>query len=977
MQLLRMGRSTGGHVCTLLAVCALLRFGDATALASPNLVANGDLEQPRQMAESRLSPTENEVIFEIAGESGFGRVVARGTDAARELQKGMQVGYIQVPGSPRGLVIDAREVEARANYEITVWFDLRGQIRPNRQYAYSVLCLPAEENKGIPSLQMIAPAIWADGKLIGSQVDLTWPESGGMTMESATKRGVVKTPDFRNQTGGQWLVLKLPQNFKDMLYIVRVSLRELNESLLAGEKPVMPTPTRYINVDDILEEDIAEALPRATEALQNTQSPDGFWQAGTVEESVQLTASILDVLARRGVDLTSRPMKKGLDWLAQQEVTSTAAIADRMIFLSRYGRESYRQTIAKDLMRLTNAQFDDGGWNDSAANDVQKDRKLFSTNAPTISACLALYEAHYAGFKADPRTWRKAAAYWRDAQARDGGYRATMDRYGGLGEATTIQNTAIGLTGLLITLDMAFADGATRCAQYLSNTEQRTAVERGMNWMEEYYDEYYKMLPTLDAQPNPFFNAGAMLSLSHLSGVRRFRDKDVFRTEAESVMRFYDPTSGLFAGSLAATSYALFYLNEGGAPIVFQRLILGSAPEFALSRDAAHLARYLIEKQKRPLNWSETDLDAKIEDWLKVPVLYVHAAGEQEVTAEQWRRMRDYCFNGGAIVFNVAEDNEAARAQIESGLKTAFPEYSLSELGEKDLFWGGANAKPADRMTAIPGIRTISNGLKHMVFVLPQDWSCRLNTFKLAEHPETFGFFDRLMTYTLDGELPRSAFLASTWDLPAKASSSARIARMEVGAVVPAYPDLVATLDRMMHLEYRLALEPVSAEDPAQDAPLLWISCAGPKPLTAAQQKAIRERIDGGTFVFVDVLSGNPNWAETMRSEILRIDDALRMRKLPASHPLLSGRLHETFGYDVRIAKLRLSLREEHAKLPRMDAYVIEKNGTEVGMFSTYDVGSGVGHVLFPECRGVMPHESRQVAANVLLYAMQRKLAAN
>lgn len=953
--------------------------------ASPNLVANGDLERPPQMAEGRLSPTENEVIFEIPGEAGFGRVIARGPDMGSSIKKSMRVGYVK--GTSPGLLIDTKDVDAKNPYEVTIWFDLLGQIRPNRRYAYSVFCLPAEDNSGVPDLEMIAPAIWADGKLMGSTIPLSWQvQSQRATYDDFTKTGVIKTPDFKHQTGGQWLVLKLPTSFKSRLFLKRVTLRELDEALLTGGQKVMPTPTRYIPVDDILEDDIVYAMAQATLAVESTQSPEGFWQAGSVDDSVRLTANFLHVLARRGHDMTDKPMRRGMTWLSQQEPTQTMAIAYRLGFLSRYGREDFRQTIAKDVMRLSRAQFDDGGWNESSADDVQKDRKLHSANLPTIAACLALYEAHYAGVKCDGKLWRSAAGYWREAQARDGGFRAMLDTYGGLGEATTVANTALGLTGLLVTLDMAFADGSSRCAQYLSNSAQRDGMQRGLDWMDEFYDEYYKMLPTLDANPDPFFNASAMMYLTQLSGTRRFRDKDVFRTEAESILRLFDANSGLFAGGLEYTGDALHLLHEGSAPVVVNRLILGGTPDFKLSRDGAHLVRYLIEQRRRSLNWADTDLATEVADWVRVPILYVHAAGAQEVKDEQWRRIRDYCFGGGVVVFNVAEDYAAGRGVIEEGLKKSFPEYALKDLAATDPFWG-TDAAPAaggadeadktyhkDKLKPIDGIRTIGNGLKHLVFVLPQDWSCRLNTYQLSEHPETFEFFDRLLTYTRDGEAPPTTFEPSTWEAPAVPSQSVAVARVEVGGNTPAYPDLLATLDRSLRSEYRLAVDAVPLEDGGRKAPLIWVACTGPKPMSDAQRQQIAARLKAGSFLFAEVLTGNPNWAESFRSDLLRIDDTLRIRKLPANHPLVTGRLYETFGYDLRETNVRRALRTEYTKLPRLDAYVIEQNGKEVGMLSVHDVGSGLGYVLFPECRGVMPHESRQTAVNVVLYAMQRQL---
>jgi hypothetical protein len=947
--------------------------GGQSAWANPNMVKNGDFEQPTTLAESRLSPTENEVIFEIPGPNGFGRVIARGQDVGRDLQKTLKVGYLRPGGSSPGLMIDASDVKARGSYEISVWLDLLGQIRPNRQYAYAITCPPAGQNKPAPALEMMAPAIWADGKLMGAKVNLVWGKEKNQTADSVVKRGVVKTPDFKYQTGGQALVLKLPRDFKEQLYISRASFRELNPDILAGKNPKMPTPTRYITIDNVIEEDVASALVGATRALQQTQSPNGFWQAGGVDESVELTANIISTLARRGVDLDTRPMRKGMDWLAEQEPTKTSALAARIELFARYAPDKYRQTIAADMLRLVDGQFDDGGWNESCADDVQKDRKLHTTNLETFTAITALQEAHYAGFKADLRVWRKAAGYWRKAQARDGGFRAKLDDYGGLGEATTVANTAMGLAGLYITLDMAFADSASRCTQYLSNSAHRESIQQSLAWMEKYYDEYYKMLPTLDAQPDVGFNAAATILLTRYSGYREFRDKDVFLTEAENLVRAFDPSSGLFAGSLQLTSFALSFLNDGGAPIVVQRIVLGGSPDFRLSRDVVHMVRHLVTERKRPLNWRETDLEEDIAELLTVPLLYIHVADSFELDDAEWNKLRDYCFGGGTVVFNIAEDAEDTRKQVEAGLAKVFPEYRFHEISKKHAIWGTDD----DKLDPIPGVRGLGNGLKDFVFLLPQDWSCRLNTFAMDEHPETFAFFGRLLSYGLDGEQPPESFAPSTWATGAAASERMAISHMQVGDSVPAYPDLMATLDRSLRAEYRLEIDHAKMDESSKPVALAWISCAGPNAMTDRQRDSIRRRMDQGAFIFAEVLSGNTNWAESFRSDLLKIDPALSLRKMPANHPLVTGRLDETFGYDLRVAPLRRALRADESLIPRMDAYVLERGGEEVGMFTVYDVASGLGYVMYPECRGLMPRASRQAAMNIVLYAMQRRLAMN
>ncbi|GJM23674.1 MAG: hypothetical protein DHS20C16_00890 [Phycisphaerae bacterium] len=941
----------------------------STANANPNMVANGDLEQPRTRANVRLSGTQHEAIFEIPGRQSFGRVIARGQSAG-EIAKGMFVGYVQ-GGSSAGLMLDASEIKnVKGTYDVEVWFDLLGSIRANRKYAYNVTCVPTGKGE-IPKLDMVAPAFWADGQFMGAEVQLSWSKDD-KTYDDFAKRGVVETPDFQYMTGGQWLVFKFPQSFKGSVLFTRVSLRELNESLLEGKEPPLPTPTRYITIDDVLEEQIVSAHQQTAEALKRAQNQQGYWNAGSISDSVGITAYILDTLARQGEDMTSKPMKAGIKWLAEQEATTTNAIGNRLFFLANYGLPEYRQRVAGDINTLVDAQYEDGGWSTSVdPKDQTENRALKTDNSNTLDAVSALREAYYAGYKINSKTWRSAAAYFREAQARDGGFRASLDKSGGLGEATTTMNTAWGMSGLFMTLDMAFAAGSTRCTQYLSNSRHLSGLRQGMEWLDDYYDEYYKKLPTLSSQPNPIFNALSMQSFMEHSGVLYLHDKNVFRTEAEAIMRHYDLGSGLFAGSLIYSAASLNLLDAGSAPIVFQRHIVSDDSNLDFSRDGEHLARFLRKSHKKPLSWRIFDIDDPVEELIRVPIQYVHVAGEVDFDDGYWKRLRDYCFGGGVAVFNIAEDHEQRRAEVESGLAKAFGEYKLSAITEDNSI---LSIKHKLKHENLGGMRTIGNGLKDFVFLTPKDWSCELNTYDIEGDKTPFEFFDNLLHYTLDGDPPRSSFLSTSWESGTTTSRSMKVAHMEVGANQPVFPDLMETLSRSIESGYRMSIESAPIDKPADDVRLAWLSCAGPEKMTDKQLGLINKQIDKGAFLFAEVLTGDANWAESLRADLQKLDGEIRIRKLVANHPLLNGKLYETFGYDVRTVAMRRALRDDLEKLPRIDAYVIERDGKEVGILSTHDVGSGLGYFLYPKCRGIMPDASRRVAANLVLYSLQRSL---
>ena len=357
-------RTLGGSRIALLMAFAIAGLMSCcvtgAAWGAPNLVRNGELDQPAAQAEGRWSHTGNEAIFEFPGDKRFGRVVVRGQNGGRQLSSEVIVSYSAVAGAAgrtRGLLISGKDVKFKGTYDITVYFDLDGKIRPKKKYAYSVLSLP-QKGANLKSLQMIAPAIWADGKLLGANVNLTWDDDDENTADSLVKRGVITMPNFKYQTGGQSLVLKLPQNFKGEFFLERISLREIDEALLAGEKSLMPTPTRYVEIEDPLERRIAEALEGAAKRLEATQHQDGYWPGS---DRITSTASALSALGHSGHDLDTKPMRKAKDWLADQEVENVEQASSRLRFFASLGGGQYRRVTARDVQWLTKAQFDDGG----------------------------------------------------------------------------------------------------------------------------------------------------------------------------------------------------------------------------------------------------------------------------------------------------------------------------------------------------------------------------------------------------------------------------------------------------------------------------------------------------------------------------------------------------------------------------------------------------------------------------------------
>ena len=585
----------------LLAV-AVVAGQASPARAGPNLVANGDLNHTDQDATVRIGYGARAAYYTFDGEADFGRVVAVASGSAWALENNLRVAYRELSkegtGGRRGLLIDPGEIRDAGNVEISVWFDLKSKIRPDTEYEYTVLAVLWEDDaEPTGGFQLVAPALWADGKPTGAEVDVT------LSGELKNVTGTVRTPRFRQQTGPASMVLKLPPNFGDRVLLLRMSLREVDQALLEGKTPPMPVPVRYVPVEDPIEFRIVEALQHSAETLRNLRSEgSGGWWTGDQEESVRSTSMVVSALAELGDRTDEGPLADAMEWLAEQlpeefegqdeeeadnrvkrlerDLQSTGTHAWRLYCLCRYGdplnHPKHRQAVAHDIIWLEGAQLDDGGWT-GIHGELEEAKALHSDNESSALAVTALREALLAGKACSRVVALNAAKYWVDAQATDGGYRSRMDRYGGVSEATTVTRTAAGAASLLATMDMAFAAGGLGCEQFRRNRPQLDAIRSSLDWLDtEYLGEHKRLLDVLrkyygqgqvtdltleeivGGGIDPFETAFYMQRLAEISGRVRFSGVDSFSKEAERLLDwFYLRGENQFRGGAWPTAFQL------------------------------------------------------------------------------------------------------------------------------------------------------------------------------------------------------------------------------------------------------------------------------------------------------------------------------------------------------------------------------------------------------------------------------------
>jgi hypothetical protein len=422
--------------------------------------------------------------------------------------------------------------------------------------------------------------------------------------------------------------------------------------------------------------------------------------------------------------------------------------------------------------------------------------------------------------------------------------------------------------------------------------------------------------------------------------------------------------------SIERTALALSILGAGAAPTVCQRIILGEDEKGwrQYNGDAAHLARYLSIRRGRPFNWRRTTIERDLRDLAKVPILLLMIVGHFDWSDDQWNKIREYCFAGGSVVIDIGEGQEEQRDTVVSALRRTFPEYELADLPP-----GAPVFSSETKLASPPAVKALGNGFRHFLFLSAESWSCQWHLYRIEDHDESFTFMGNLLTYATDGTPPRSSFAPSTYAVGSVPAHSLKAAHLEVGGLVPAYPGLIGTMDRLMQANFRLRV--LEVPDPAE-ADIVWICVTGDPTRSEAAKTQVLDAIRSGKYLFVDVVSGRGDWDETFRGLLGQLE-GITLHRLRRTDPIYTGEIGGTQGFDVVEVDLRKALHTRFATTGRCDLYGIRRDGKIVGVYSAYDVSSGIGYHYFPGCRGVMPKHARETAMNLFLTAYGRKVRAS
>ena len=736
-------------------------------------------------------------------------------------------------------------------------------------------------------------------------------------------------------------------------------------------------PPSAAAADDVTGGQVRATILRSIQALKDARKPDGTWPDYAQEGGV--TALVTYALLEAGVSPAGDDLARALAHVCDLPHQSTYVVSLKVLALASADPKRYAGAIQSGADWLAEHQTATGAWGygtpppaalagakvggalEQARSEAEIRRQYERPDASNSQfALLALAEADRAGAAVSQEVWRRADRHFRAVQLTGGGW-SYVHQAASPGEAYGSITAAVAAGLYLCHERLAGAEPE-------ATTDERLAVlEKGVGWVADHY--------TLRENPNRslawyYFWLYSLERLGVISGRRTFGDHDWFR-EGTAVLVRGQRSDGRWTDRLYHDALCLLFLAKGYKPLLVQRLEW--AGEWRQDpRDLNHLVAYLDDRVGGdPVDWRTLEVEAPLKDYLAAPVLHVAGWGPLRMLAASAPRLAEYVRQGGLVLVDPTGGDEALARSVRDLLAEAFPEAEFRPLG-------------ADHPLARAVHRVDPAGLGLEVFQVGCRASVVLATKGLGEQwaaadpdrpDDALRFGENLAVYATGGEaLPERLHEARLLEMPEAGPpprGALRIGQIQhTGDWQPrpfALPDLLKDLAERFGVRVYTRPVPVRlGEVDLAGFPVLYLTGHGTFDLSEAERKALAGYLDRGGFLWGHACCGRKVFDKAFRGLVGQMFPGATLERLPADHPLFSGRV----GARIRSVRYGDVVRAEQPDLNEPVLYGLERGGHLVLVYSPYGLADGLDGLKTYGARTVLPPDARRLAVNILLYAL-------
>jgi hypothetical protein len=209
------------------------------------------------------------------------------------------------------------------------------------------------------------------------------------------------------------------------------------------------------------------------------------------------------------------------------------------------------------------------------------------------------------------------------------------------------------------------------------------------------------------------------------------------------------------------------------------------------------------------------------------------------------------------------------------------------------------------------------------------------------------------------------------------AKDTVRVARLKyqggpwaVGRQYRAFQNLAGVLAAKARITLKAEEDGVS---PSQlgDREAAYLTGTGAVVLAEPERQALKEYLAKGGFLWAEAAGGAPAFDEAFQK--LASDMGWELARLPADHPLMTGKFRAGAGYNVvKGVRFRHALQMRRTSSPFAELLGIRQDGKLVGVYSPLDVlFSTTGYEAYG-CLGYQAPDAVAVATNIGIYLTDR-----